>query len=209
MADGARPELERRLDARIASVRAALRALPAWDTDPMALVFAASAEFHRERQAQAPEARPTSTAFLARAENLLAAMEIALSVRATAGPRPTWASMISHAAELTAMGAVRTVAQLADLEHDFLTYWNEAPAAETRDFWDEVARRNLPYRRRDLLAEILRRGRITNRAHYEHAKDEIVAAHQLGRITDAEADRLGAMIDAYEAREPRRRTGTS
>ena len=46
----------------------------------------------------------------------------------------------------------------------------------------------------------MERGRITSRSHYDHAKDVIVSAVQEGRLTDDQARRLGAMIEAYEER---------
>jgi hypothetical protein len=182
-----RSTLQASIDQRIESLRSSLS--PLLRPGLMSYVTRESLDYHREQLAQAPAHRPPSVKFLARADAFLAAQEIA-DRTATAQWRQAWAPIVSHDLELIAIGSVRTMAQLKYLEDAFFTDWNEAPLNETRAFWEEVARADLPYTRRDLLAEIFESGRITSRTHYEHAVDVLVVAVQEGVISDADGDRL-------------------
>jgi hypothetical protein len=161
-----------------------------------------SLDYHRQQPARAAARRAPSVKFLARADAFLAAHEIADRTAETR-QREVYAPLANHDVELIAIGAVRTIAQLRYIEDAFFTYWNEAPPNETRAFWEEVGRAGLPYTRRNLLAEILERGRIPSRAHYDRAVDALMSAVQEGLITESDADRLGRMIDAYEKRAHR------
>jgi hypothetical protein len=50
---------------------------------------------------------------------------------------------------------------LAYLEDGFLTYWNEADGDHVDRFWRLVAESGLPFQRRDIVRDVLRRGRIS------------------------------------------------
>jgi len=149
-----------------------------------------------------------SAKFLARANDLLAAIEIALPLRLA---RETgWnlqSSLMGLAREVEFIGSgqVHTLAQLRYVEEDFFTYWNEAPDSETRPFWQQVHAAGLPYQRVDHLGKIFTRGRIASRTEYEFAVDSVVVAVQDGRLTQADASRLAQLIGAYEGRGRQRR----
>jgi hypothetical protein len=86
------------------------------------------------------------------------------------------------------------------MQAPFFTEWNEGLLAETRGFWQAIKQAGLPYARRDLLAEIFSRKRITSREHYEFAVDVIGAAPDEGLLDSDQAKQLGGWISAYEKR---------
>lgn len=100
----------------------------------------------------------------------------------------------------SAEGPLRRVASLRQLRADYLTYWNEASGPHVDAFWEAVRAAGLDLQRRDILGEILRRGRITSVEAYEVAVDQIVVARQEGRLTEAQAADLARWIGDYEAR---------
>ncbi|HWE21964.1 MAG TPA: hypothetical protein VG758_33115, partial [Hyphomicrobiaceae bacterium] len=88
-------------------------------------------------------------------------------------------------------GHVRTMTGLRSMEAAFFTEWNEGPPAEARGFWQAIEQAGLPYARRDLLAEIFSRKRITSRDHYEFAVDVIGAAQDEGLLDRDQVEQLG------------------
>jgi hypothetical protein len=153
-----------------------------------------------------PPAPRGSAKFLARADNFLAAVEIALPlrlVRETGYHLQLSLIFLVQEVEFIGSGEVHTLAQLRYLEDDFFTYWNEAPDSETHAFWEQVQAEGLPYLRVDHLGKILTRGRIASRTEYEFAVDSAVVAGQDGRLTQANASRLAQLIGAYEGRRRR------
>jgi hypothetical protein len=96
---------------------------------------------------------------------------------------------------------------LAYLEDAFFTYWNETSGEHIERFWQRVTERGLPFQRRDVVGEILSRGRINNDIEYQTVTDSIVIQQQMGRISPAEEDRLSSMLGQFEKRsvEGRRR----
>jgi hypothetical protein len=143
--------------------------------------------------------------FLARADAFLAAHEIALEVVSGRWARGDWDHVTHRAAalydvELIRRGHVRSLTGLKDLEAAFFTQWYESPPSETAAFWRAVEAAGLPFARRDLLAEIVAKGRITSRDHYEFATDAVGLAGEDGGPTEAQAAQLKAMIGAYERR---------
>ncbi|MDZ5494239.1 MULTISPECIES: hypothetical protein [Micromonospora] len=92
----------------------------------------------------------------------------------------------------------QTVASLRYLESAFLTYWNEATGRHVDQFWELVAVESLPFTRRNVLADVLARGRINNGAEHEVVVDSLVGAEQEGTITAEQAARLSDMVGRYE-----------
>lgn len=149
--------------------------------------------------------RPPKEEFLARADAVLAAHEIALAIVSKRHARGAWEDVAHRAAvlfdvESIRRGHVRTLAALKYVEEALFTEWNECPLSETAEFWRGVAAAGLPFVRRDLLGEIVARGRITNREHYDFATDAVGLAGEEGGPSEAQAAKLKQMIGAYEKR---------
>jgi hypothetical protein len=97
----------------------------------------------------------------------------------------------------------QTVAGLRYLESAFLTPWNESTGPHVDRFWELVAEAGLPFTRRNVLAEVLARGRINNAAEHEVVVDSLVGAEQEGTITPEQAARLRDLVGHYESRMSR------
>lgn len=153
--------------------------------------------FHEGRAAGSATTTP-SAKYLERAAAVAAAAEIAIAC----GPR----AMARHHASTKAMALApelgfATLSSLASLETALFTYWNEASGPKVDAFWAEVARHKLPFRRRDVVADVLEAGRITSRGDYETVTDLIGEA----RLSARDRNRLSAMLGAYETAAVRRR----
>ena len=153
--------------------------------------------------------KPKSAKYLARAQTFAAAVDIALEIRAM----PQWADQqaVEHYVWLKARAVppyadpvnanLRGLAQLEDI---FFTEWNEGSGEDIERFWQLVAERGLPFQRRDIVREVLARGRINSEMEYQTVTDAIVIQQQLGRITPAEADKLGKLLGQFEQRASKR-----
>jgi hypothetical protein len=145
----------------------------------------------REGRVAGKPTRRLSKKYLARANALAAAVDIAAIVR------PTGAEALETATKLMALHpelGFESLESLAFLENDFFTYWYEDTEPHVDEFWKLVAQHGLPYKRRDPVREIIRRGRIRSDVEYEVAKDGIDDE----RLSDIEKDQLGAILEAYE-----------
>ncbi len=92
----------------------------------------------------------------------------------------------------------RALDSLNYMIHDVLTYFQEAKGNIVEYFWHEIEANGLQYVREDLMRKILERGHLINDIEWNYAKDQIVEAAQMGRITDAESKQLGRMIYEFE-----------
>lgn len=192
--------LEASISKRIEQLKAALG--DPFHEDPRLDYYATSLQETEEQKAGASVRRP-SMPLLEKVDAFLAAQEIALPIINRWFERNGWDSLAYRAAalrdiELIRMGRVRTLSQLRYLESAFLTPWNEGPWIETCEFWKAVRQAGLPYIRRDLLAEIFERGRITTREHFDFATDIIGGAEAEGLLDSQQVHRLSEMIGAYE-----------
>jgi hypothetical protein len=174
--------------------------LPCVKTDPSsgdglrplaeAIMSEVLAAFRDGRVAGKPTRR-LSKKYLARANALAAAADIAAAVS------PTGAEVFETATKLMALHpelGFESLESLAFLESDFFTYWNEGTEPHVDEFWKLVAQHGLPYKRRDPLRDIIRRGRIRSGVEYEVATDGIDDE----RLREREREQLEAMLAAYE-----------
>ena len=149
--------------------------------------------------------KPKSAKYLARAQAFAAAVDLAVQIRSM----PQWEdrALVEHYVWLKARAvppyadpACANLRGLAQLEDIFFTEWNEGSGEEVERFWQLVAERGLPFQRRDIVREVLERGRINSEMEYQTVTDVIVIQEQLGRITPAEADKLGRILGQFEQR---------
>jgi hypothetical protein len=157
-------------------------------------------------EASAGRAPKPSAKYMAKAKALARAIEIGMPLYSTSGveedPRDTLRTMMSWSdMALNPRPAFANLKSLAYLESAYFTYWNEAPCeAHVKMFWERVASEGLPFKRRDVVRELLERGRIRSDLEYEYANDLIPGHRQLGILTDDEETRIAGMIEAYENR---------
>lgn len=124
--------------------------------------------------------------------------------------RVSVADYTKHARQLaqmarTAKGPMASMRSLASLEEAFFGYWSEAQGPHVERFWSAVAERGLPFKRHDVISEVLERGRIRTLGEYDHVTDGLVLLEEEGRITPAERKKLERMLAEYEGRHRERR----
>jgi hypothetical protein len=150
--------------------------------------------------------RAPSRAYLARATAFAEAIDLAVEVRKACRVKPLPGELKnerwSKKAALFPEPPFANTKSLAYLESAFFTYWNEASGRHVTMFWQHVAKRGLPYKRRDVVAEILARGTIRNDIEYEQVTDAIGDQ----RFTGAQTKKLDRMLGDFEARSVRRPT---
>lgn len=135
--------------------------------------------------------KPPSTKYLARAKALAAAVDVAAWAR---GGKAWQLELATKQLALHPDPGAARLSSLAHLETPFFTYWNEGTGRDVDAFWREIARRKLPFRRRDVVRESLVRGKISNRGDYETVIDLIGEP----ALSERDRIRLSKMIGAYE-----------
>lgn len=150
-----------------------------------------------------------SAKYLARAHALAEAMDLAVGLYA-ALPAPERDSMVEFARERKTMvlapeSPFANLRSLAYLEDEFFAYWNEARGEHVERFWQRMAERGLPFRRKDVVRAVLSRGRINSDSEYQTITDSLVIQQQIGTLSRAEADRLSKMLGQFEQRSAARR----
>ncbi|MFL5227169.1 MAG: hypothetical protein ACJ8C7_02690 [Microvirga sp.] len=153
--------------------------------------------------------KPKSAKYLARAQAFADAVDLAVEIRTT----PPWEDRraVEHYNWLKARAVppyadpmCANLRGLTQLESIFFTEWNEGSGEDVERFWKRVAERGLPFQRRDIVREVLTRGRINSETEFQTITDGIVILQQMGHISAAEADKLGRMIEQFEQRARKR-----
>lgn len=150
-----------------------------------------------------------SAEYMARARALAEAVDIAVKVRGTLQDEFAddallfWRVQVKEKA-LAPEPPFANLESLADLEDALFTYWNEANGEHVERFWQLVAERGLPFQRRDVVREVLKRGHIKDDVERQHVTDGLVILRQTGKISREEANRLSMMLKQFEEREAKR-----
>src|SRR5262245_12875293 len=155
--------------------------------------------------------RAKSAKYLERARAFVEAVDIAVELRATPPSKDQhlfdWYVFLRTGAVPPYRDPVNAnLRGLAELESIFFTEWNEGSGEEFEHFWQLIAERGLPFERKDIVRDVLSRGRINNEIEYHTITDSIVIQEQTGRISAAEAKALGKMLGQFEERASRRRS---
>jgi hypothetical protein len=97
-----------------------------------------------------------------------------------------------------------TIRSLAYLEDAFLTHWNEASGPDVEKFWNEISKRSINYKRREVLKEILKKKKISNDMELAVVIDTMLVAQQTGKITISETELLNEYILKFEERQAKK-----
>jgi hypothetical protein len=150
---------------------------------------------------------PRPDQYAKRAAELIKAIDIAEHiVRASQSLPPEVIDAMLRSGRLTKQQLLdpesrfRTASSLRQSEADFFIYWNEASGPDVEQFWIQLMAIGLPFKRKDVLGMILKRGRIRGRTEYDIVIDTIVPAEQTGRISSLDAALLAKYLAEYEAR---------
>jgi hypothetical protein len=84
---------------------------------------------------------------------------------------------------------------------DVFTYFQEASGECVEQFWKEIKAQNLPYKRENKLAKILKRKKINNIHEYDFVIDVIVPYQQEGLINEEEVVLLNKWLGEFENRK--------
>lgn len=87
-----------------------------------------------------------------------------------------------------------------DIEAVF-TYFQEASGECVEQFWKEIKAQNLPYKRENKLAKILKRKKINNIYEFDFVTDVIVPYQQEGLINEEEVVLLNKWLGDFENRK--------
>lgn len=107
-------------------------------------------------------------------------------------------SLVEHAEK-----GMATLRSLAQLENEFLTYWNEGVGEDVDLFWQRLEAAGINYKRNNLFDNVLKNKKIRNFSEYSTVIDGLVIAQQMGKITEEDAVNLNNYIAAYEKRSRR------
>jgi hypothetical protein len=162
------------------------------------------------KQVGAEERQEASPEYVTRARALAQAVDIAAAVRATVLGAPQGEMLAFERREIKDRALApeppfATLESLAYLEDAFFSYWNEASGEHIERFWRLLREQGLPFRRRDVVGEVLKRGHIEDDIEYQHVTDGIVILQQTGKISREESDRLSLMLKQFEEREAKQR----
>lgn len=81
---------------------------------------------------------------------------------------------------------------------EVLTYFQEASGEAVDFFWNKINNENLPYKRENKLAKILKRDRIKNIREYDFIIDVMTSYVQSGMLSHEEIVKLNTLISNFE-----------
>lgn len=84
------------------------------------------------------------------------------------------------------------------IQDDVLTFFLESNGPTTDAFWKKLNEHGLPYKRKNKLATILKRGEIKNKREYGLIQDLIVPYQQEGLLSLDEVNTLSRLMACFE-----------
>lgn len=81
---------------------------------------------------------------------------------------------------------------------DIFTYFQECSGPDVEEFWKQIKEADLPYKRENKLAKILKRRKINNDIEYDFVTDVIVPYQQEGLINEEESLLLKKYLGDFE-----------
>jgi hypothetical protein len=87
------------------------------------------------------------------------------------------------------------------LEEDVFTRFQECSGENVEEFWRRIKESNLPFKRENKMAKILKRKKINNNIEYDFVTDVIVSYQQEGMITEDEVLLLNTYLGNFENRQ--------
>jgi hypothetical protein len=92
----------------------------------------------------------------------------------------------------------KNTASLNYIKKDVLTYFQEASDSTVDYFWEKVKSNNLPIKRINSLAKIIKRGKIKNHIEYDTVIDLFPSLLESKSISDEEINKINNMISEFE-----------
>lgn len=95
----------------------------------------------------------------------------------------------------------RNLKSLSYVSNDVFTFFQEGSGDTVNAFWDRVKNQNLPYKRENKLAKILKRKKINNNIEYDFVIDVILPYQQEKLISEDDVNLLNVLIAEFELRK--------
>ena len=92
----------------------------------------------------------------------------------------------------------KKIQSLKYIEAEHFWYWNEKTGPHIKKYWEAISEAGLPYKRKDIIASVLKSNRIKDTHEFDFLKDELFVAEQTGRVTTSEAERIKELIVQFE-----------
>ena len=147
------------------------------------------------------------------ANDLAKAIDIAVKAFRAYPPKNFGEPMISHtiktyqewkAGILNPAPAFNNVQSLTSVTNDALTYFQETGGETVDFFWQLIKENNLPYKRENKLAKILKTKKIETIAEYNFIIDVMVPYKQEGLLNAEETSQLNLLIGNFEQQKKKR-----
>lgn len=144
------------------------------------------------------------------AQNLSKAIDIAVKVIKNYPPKRWDENNISHVVNLNLewKGNIlnpepkfRNLKSLKYYIEAVFTKFQEGNGVFVEEFWKEIKKQNLPYKRENKVAKILKRKKINNIYEFDFVIDVIVPYQQEGLINSEEVALLNELISEFENRK--------
>lgn len=95
----------------------------------------------------------------------------------------------------------RNLRSLKYLEEEVFTRFQECSGENVQEFWRRIKEENLPFKRENKIAKILKRKKINNDIEYDFVTDVIVPYQQEGMISEEEVILLNIYLGNFENRK--------
>ncbi|WP_166921246.1 hypothetical protein [Flavobacterium poyangense] len=82
--------------------------------------------------------------------------------------------------------------------NDVFIYFQESSGNCVEEFWKEIKKQNLPYKRENKMVKILKRKKINSIQEYDFVIDVLVPYQQEGLINSSEVTLLNELIGRFE-----------
>ena len=147
------------------------------------------------------------------ATSLIQAIDIAIESFSKFPPKDWNDDIVQHVVKvyvgrkesiLNPVAKFKNIASLNYLKNDVFTYFQDATGRTVDFFWSEIKRVNLPYRRENKMAKILKSGKIKSQIQYDFVIDVIVPYQQEGLITEEDVIILNELIREFETMASKR-----
>jgi hypothetical protein len=92
----------------------------------------------------------------------------------------------------------RNLKSLSYVINDVFIYFQEGSGDTVNAFWDKVKELNLPFKRENKLAKILKRKKINNKIEFDFVIDVLVPYQQEKLIDKDDVDLLNKLIAEFE-----------
>jgi hypothetical protein len=89
---------------------------------------------------------------------------------------------------------------------DIFTRFQEGNGEDVEEFWRRIKEENLPFKRENKMAKILKRKKINNNIEYDFVTDVMIPYQQDGIITEEELVLLKSYLGKFEEKQSKRKS---